>query len=184
MSNMHSFPGKTRSFFARTASLAFIAATVFFAPACHKSNGNSNPTYYLKASINGKDTTFSVNALAKTMSAVGYNDLILEGSYKSGLTFPGLTFTIASTSAIVAGTYTSGTYNTGSVSAVYYPTGSNALYGPSEGVTGVNPFTIVITSLDTKTVKGTFSGDLAIIDFNGNVVDKKTFTNGQFNLQF
>ncbi|HLZ88790.1 MAG TPA: hypothetical protein VKQ52_16160 [Puia sp.] len=155
--------------------------------ACKKS-GSSSSSYYFTASMNDTAKTFNVNAMAMMDTLSGIVSLSLIGNVSSAANFEGMNLTInnsPSNKPIVAGTYTENSTDF-AVAGVYNPGSTTIVYGAGEFPSPPNPLTIVITSIDKSSVKGTFSGDFyytntAVVGPVG--PGKKTFTKGQFYLK-
>jgi|GEM_PF-3202895 len=153
----------------------------------NNSGGSNTATYYIKASIDGTTTTFDVMPAATLTSAFGLTSLGLTAASSSqavivfnigalpGKTIGPGTYTETDISSfIIGGTYAS---VPGSLTSSY-TAGNGLSYDNS------NPLKIVISAMDSKTVKGTFSGNFWGTTSTGQTNStKKTFSNGEFNLQ-
>ena len=173
-----------------TLFLAFIAV-IAIAASCKKSS--SSPGYHLTATIDGTAKTFNIspyavkqtNGGAMKIGIIGVaststgESLEIDLANNAGTTYP----------AIVAGTYAD-TSTVFDVEAYYTPTltteydagNTLAQEGVNTVTTYANHFKLVITSIDSVSIKGTFSGDFY---FNGDLsAAKKSFTNGDFYAKF
>jgi hypothetical protein len=145
---------------------------------CKKSSSDV-PANTISATIDGVDESFNTNPIAELGTAIRLNsNLLISGGNGSGTGSDSMAITIESNNTIVKGSYT----NAGSdFISVLYNNGPFSLANPTyytTDVTGVYPTTVVITSMSSTNIQGTFSGKLL---FNkGTTV--KTVTNGKFNL--
>ncbi len=167
---------KVSIIFAAKADLKHFMKKNLFAPlllillftACKKSDtAKSTGENTIIATADGKATTYT--------SATGINGLSsFSGNYVLNLTsiifYPNtIEVEVTSPTAIEAKTYT----NTASANPVYIFFGAYAT--DDSKVSG----TLTITSINATNIKGTFSGDV----YNGSG-DKKTISNGSFNVNF
>ncbi|MDO6434814.1 hypothetical protein Q4E93_29650 [Flavitalea sp. BT771] len=167
--------------------LLFTVTIALFSLSCKKSSTSGSP-YYIKASVDGTPKTFNVNAMAMKMS-VGMTSISVVGNVKSAADLEGINITINNSPSgkpIVAGTYSESDATDFAAAAVYNPGSQTIVWGAGDYPNPPHPLTIVITSIDDKTIKGTFSGDFyytntATAQFGP---DKKTFTNGEFYVKF
>ena len=147
-------------------SLALISVLL----SCKKSNSSST-SYHMTASISGNAKNFNVTppVAQETKTGTVVNDVSITGILNAS-TGESLILSIDnnfSDKSIVAGTYTdtSSTFNVQVVYAVnlatqYWGGSVTASDAAGAGSPVKNHIKIVITSIDDKTVKGTFSGDL------------------------
>jgi hypothetical protein len=169
-------------------AIPFFALALCVFASCKKNNSSSNGNYHFTATIDGKAQTFNVSPLATIATNSGYSIIGIEGFTAASSTTQVLA--LSWTNTALGTIFTTGTYNdTASkyaIGAIYNPTATES-YGAGSGVTGdltgtnatgINRLKIIITSLDSTAVKGTFSGDFF---FNGDPTEaKKTVTNGDF----
>jgi hypothetical protein len=147
--------------------------------------GGSTSTYYIKAKLDGVARTFNANAMAIKTNLAGFSTLSIIGNAATG-SLEGINISINNTPNVSA-TIGTGTYSesntTNYLLAVVYNAGStSAVWGAGLNPAPANPFEVVITSLTATEVKGTFKGD--VYDNNGTGTNKKTFTEGEFNVKF
>ena len=169
--------------------LSFGLVAVF--ASCKKSNPTSNSPH-LTCTIDGSSQSFNSGLVAVKQSTGGVYTLQISGS--SAAT-GGSSFVIQMSSITVGGTDsftvrsypdTSSLFNTG---ATYIPAVSSPFtfyeggsYPVSGSVRVTNHTVITITAIDTKSVKGTFSGDFFL---NGDASStKKSVTSGDFYATF
>lgn len=148
--------------------------------------GSSNTSYHVSATIDGKSQSFTVSPIAVKINNAGLTMVTIQGaagtnannasiisaswtSLDPSIAFATGTYSDASTNIVVTGTYNP------SIATAYIslsPTPFTTL--PA----GTNHYTLTITAFDSKTVKGTFSGDVFL---NGDAsAAKKTLTYGDF----
>ena len=155
-------------------SLLALLACVFFAFAgCKKSSPTVNATGTLTATIGGTSQTFNLGAIANLQKAGDSYTLGIIGVQSSTVS-NSLIITIINPSTITAGTYT----GVGSVAQMSYTLASGSIYQNSDD--GQSSATVVIKSISSTTVQGTFSGTLELV--NGGGPATETVTNGTFNL--
>jgi len=164
--------------------LICIAALVV---SCHKS-GSDNPSYYIRASVDGTAMSFSAKTLAGKFTNAGTTTLSITGAVSSSKNLGTIQLYILNVPGgkpIVAGTYSETDRTDFSMWGLYYPDSTNHVYQGGQLNNPANPFKITITSIDNTAVKGSFSGDYY---FNtGTTIpgpEKKTFTNGEFYVKF
>lgn len=146
--------------------------------ACSKDSGNDNPKYYMKASIGGSEKTYVSVPVALHMNQNGTDILSMSAGANEGL---GLQITQTG-AVITVGTYTqSGTGNP-IIAGIYNPgtTDATAIFGAGLKFPTSAPLQIVISTLTTAEVSGTFSG--MFYDNSGTGTDSLMITNGSFNL--
>ena len=167
----------------------FLAITFsIFTFSCKKSNSNSSSSY-IKATVDGKPMTFNVNAMATKMVTNGFTSYSIHGNVKSAQDLEGLGLEINNFNAdpLTAGTYPEFDGPAGIVTgAVYNPGSTTIVWGAGLHANPDLPLTIVITSIDDKSIKGTFEGDFFYTDVNTATTtdEKKVFTNGEFDVKF
>jgi len=141
------------------------------------------------ATIDGKAVKFNVNAIADKIAVPGVTSLNITGFVTNSPTGETIALSVSNVygrpQPIKVGTYSdtstlydvSGSYQTSLTDS--YAAGTTVFqFNGSASPAVVNHFKLVITSLDSNSVKGTFSGDF----FSGGGTDqpKKTITNGDF----
>jgi hypothetical protein len=140
-----------------------------------KSTPSPNITGTITATIGGSAQTFNVNAYATYQTINGLNFITIYGAKSSGSTDK---FELAIVnSSIIAGT----TY-TGVASQVQltYTLASGAVYQYADDDEAAF-VSVLIKSISSTNVQGTFSGDLNLISGTG--AGTQTLTNGTFNLR-
>jgi hypothetical protein len=169
----------------KITQLAFLLAGLSFS--CKKSN--SSTSFHLTATIDGKAETFNVNL---TATRVGANVFFSGASSATASSDEALLFALIGSSrqpSFTVGSYQD-TASSFDVQATYRqtlasqyeagsPTAGTAL---STGTIITNHFTLVITAIDSVSIKGSFSGDYFLDGNPGNA--KKTITNGDFYAKF
>ena len=158
--------------------------------ACKK--GNSGSGYHLTATVDGKNETFNVNAMA-THPYGGIGQIGIGGLATSSPTGEAVQIQLQTHSggpAIKVGTYTDTTTQY-ELAGIYWVDNYHA-YGAGTSMYQinlrlgsapiVNHFKLVVTAIDSSSIKGTFSGDY----YSGGSTDsaRKTVTNGDFYLPF
>lgn len=138
-----------------------------------------HPGDTISTAINGTTTSFNYNEEAKLS---GNYHIHIGGVNVNGTTI--LDLDIESPYPITAGTFRESAGANNPVAIIKYtwydPSGwSSAI--PFNSTT--NPVTIVITSVDSISVKGTFKGDLQFISNSGTSIIK-SIKNGVFNVKF
>lgn len=138
----------------------------------------------ITAMIDGKVTTFNTAAQAIRTNIPGMSSIAILGFQGTGGASDQISISVSSTTgAIVAGTYlyddiTSQTF--GGIGFVKF--GDPSPY--SSFITATNPTKVVVTSVTTNSVAGTFNGD--VFQFNlttGVAGPKKVVTQGSFNVK-
>lgn len=140
---------------------------------CKKHSPSANVAGTMTVTINGTTQTFNVGAEAHVDNSGDFHDLSLIG-IQSTSTANSILMSITTTSPITAGTYTAAS----SQADISYTLASGSIYqyDDSEG----SGATIVIKSISSTNVQGTFSGTLGLITGGGAAT--QTLTNGTFNL--
>ena len=169
----------------KICTFSFVCLTIL-SLSCKKS-GSDGSNAYIKATVNDTAKTFNIQAKAYRINNAGTSSLVIAGN-ASNSTVEALSLLISTTTTnpIEAKTYTEAGGDGFFASAVYNPNMPNIEY--VEGSSAFNPLKIVITSIDDKTVKGTFSGNLIFVrkDTSTGPVDPatKNFTQGEFSVNF
>ena len=170
--------------------LLFSTLFVCVFASCKKNNSGSSSNYHFTATIDGKAETFNVSPFIFKVTNSGISQIAIEG-FTATTASSGEVLAISwANTGLGAASFTTGTYSDTasnySITGVYNPSVSQSFvggyqstgYGSSIGVTGLNHLKLVITSLDSTAVKGTFSGDFYYnADLSG---AKKSITNGDF----
>lgn len=143
---------------------------------CKKSSTSpGSVTGTMTATINGTAQTFNVGAIANLQSSGGTYTLGMEGLSAASGSANSMIISITSSSSIVAGTYTAASTQ----ADVSYTQDNNNVY-QYDGSNGSNA-SVVIKSISSTSVSGTFTGTLELI--NGTGVSSVAITNGTFNLK-
>lgn len=140
---------------------------------CKKHSSSANVAGTITVTINGAAQTFNVGAVAHVDHTGDFYSVSMIGVQSTSVA-NSMIMEITSSSPIIAGTYTAA--NSQADISYTLASGSIYQYDGSEG-TGA---TIVIKSISSTNVQGTFSGTLKIITGNGAAT--QTLTNGTFNL--
>ena len=160
--------------------VVFISIVTFLS--CKKSN-TSLPSNTIQATINGKISTFNfgVSALRTGTPGTPHYVIALTG-LTDGTTLAGsISFSVQGVDNITTATYNENSIiNNASITYI----DNIDLFGNifSNGHPTSNPFIIVVTSLNSTSIQGTFYGD---IFHNGDSTQTlETVTNGKFNVNF
>jgi hypothetical protein len=154
--------------------LPFCVLLVLFS--CKKqSSSPTSATGTITATVDGTSQTFNVGATGHLDSSTGINDLSMIGLSGTAAGANSMIILVTSTGPIVAGTYA----GSGSQGDLSYTMGSGLVYQYDDSAI-ISNATVIITSISSTTVKGTFSGSLVLVSGNGAAT--KTLTNGTFNL--
>lgn len=166
----------------KISSIIFICFSVLFFASCKKDSG-SGTNYYMKATIDGTEKTYSSTPLALSVNQSGTYILSMSASASAGSS-EGLGLQITQSSGpIAAGTYTDGASGVSYLlSGVYNPgtVNSSDIYGAGIQLSATSPLTITITNVSTSAVSGTFSGEF--FDNSGAGTNSIMITDGSFNL--
>jgi len=171
----------------------FFLTTLFavLSLSCNKSH-NTGSTYYINATIDGVGKSFSGDVFATRASDNKGNTININGLFSSS-SGEGLDVLVSSNNP--SQTVDAGTYNDSSsvytIVLSYAPSATGTGYSggtatsdsaKTHGITIANPLQVVITSLSSTEVKGSFSGDIFL---SGDAsADKKTVMNGSFYAKF
>jgi hypothetical protein len=158
--------------------------------ACKK--GNSGGSFHVTATINGKNETFNVSAVATRLTIAGATHISIGGLATSTPTGEAVQMQLASHPggpAIKVGTYTDTTTQYDLVGIYWvdvyhgYLAGTSIYQGSLGGASApvTNHFKLVITAMDSSSIKGSFSGDYYAAGSTDSA--KKTVTNGDFYVQ-
>lgn len=165
----------------------YLAALGLFI-SCKKDKNDDPGSYHISCKVDGAAKTFNSTALAVrgTADAKG---LAINGTSAMTETADAFAFVVSDIETEVGtGTYTHdgtgymllGGYHDGPLNTDYDAGTELSAEAAANDKTITNHFKVVITSIDNKTVKGTFSGDFYA---DGNLDgDKKTLTEGSFYL--
>lgn len=155
---------------------------------CKKSNSGPSSSYHMTATVNGTAKTFNIGTIA-TKITNGNVTLITITGFGSTTTGEALTVTIDNgfgASTIGAGTYSDTTAKFDVGGTYLISAGQQFVAGTSVvqtmGAVITNHLKLIITAMDSQTIRGTFSGDYY---YNGDPTSsKKTITNGDFYAKF
>jgi hypothetical protein len=179
-----------------------LSIPLFFFIACKKDTGSSNnptptpSTIHLTAQLNGTATSFNTNVqalwVADTINHVPVKDLQIIGYTTAGAGFLLEIDPVTTTGKIAAGTYIETNITAFVCGGLYAPITANvttSAYLSGLNPSTTNPFQIIITSVDTSGVKGTFKGDtffenLSVGISSVDITKKTTFANGDFYAKF
>ena len=158
-------------------ALILFSCILFVFASCKKNN-NITPSNTISADIDGVNETFNSNTYAQLGNGVTQkSSLSIFGANGANTDADQMSITMVTNNTIITSSYVSGSDNIGLVS-IEYNKGPFSLTNSNTYATDVNgsPSTVVITSLTSTNVQGTFSGRLV----DGSAT--KTVTNGKFNL--
>jgi hypothetical protein len=150
---------------------------------CKKSSNSSTTPAggTITATVDGTPMTFNNVLVAKDTAYLGAYLITFSGVTSLTASSPELSLTIDGSSAITTGTYSlTSTVNTTNLPAITFSQGSSLVY--SSDISGVDPTTIVITTLSNTNIQGTFSGTLLLAVGAGAAT--KAITDGKFNVNF
>ncbi|HWK02920.1 MAG TPA: hypothetical protein VNS58_04785 [Puia sp.] len=169
--------------------LALSVITIILFASCKKNNSSSS--YQITASVDGKAKNFNINASASKSTIYGATFISILGFTSP---YTGESFSIdidnsLSLDSIVAGTYTDTTSHftvsgahTRDTTTLYEAGTILASDASNTGTALVNHLKLIITSIDNKSIRGTFSGDFY---FNGDIsAAKESITSGAFYVTF
>ena len=140
---------------------------------CKKHSSSANVAGTITVTINGTSQTFNLGAVAHVDHTGDFYSLSLIGVQSTSVA-NSIIAEVTTSSPIIAGTYTAAN----SQADISYTLASGSIY-QYDGTEGSNA-TIVIKSISSTNVQGTFSGTLKIITGDGAAT--QTLTNGTFNL--
>lgn len=146
------------------------------------SNNNSSTSVNISVNIDGNPVTFDTLASAIVDNQAGAYVLNITGYQSTAGSSNSISISILNTTqAIGIGEYTDSTSNAAYTLTFTYtqqPTTANVIYG-----SGTIPYftTVTVTSINSTSIQGTFSGTETIISGAGSPATH-TFTDGKFNL--
>ncbi|TKK66654.1 hypothetical protein FC093_16595 [Ilyomonas limi] len=147
-------------------------------------NGGGTPppteSYYVKTKMDGAALNYTGSVKAMRVVDEGTHMLQIQG-IKGGGSTDEVDLLVYSAEDATAGEYTEGEHDTYFILGVYAPQNRADDLGIFYGGVHLDetaPFTIKITEMTDKYVKGTFSG--TFYDNEGNGDNKKVFTEGEF----
>jgi hypothetical protein len=166
--------------------IALFACLAIFSLSCKKSNSGKNSAF-IKVLSNDTARTFNVNAIAHEFKTGDVTLLSITGNANTS-TIEGIALQIktAANTPIIAGTYSELDTDDFVTTGQYDPNKDAAKF-VAGGVSSFNPLKIVITSIDDKTVKGTFSGAFFFTSASSipqPSENPKNFTQGEFSVNF
>jgi hypothetical protein len=170
----------------------FSALLVCVFLSCKKSSSNSSSSYHVTATIGGKAETFNVTPVATRLTNGGFTLIAVSGFAAASSTTEVLSLSLTNDpgqATFKAGTY-SDTASGYAIGGVYKATTANQYVAGSSvtqpalgsGTPVTNHFSVIITSIDSATIKGTFSGDYFL--YGDPTAAKVTITNGDFYAKF
>jgi hypothetical protein len=173
-------------------SIAVFSLVTVFSSCKKSSSGNPASSYFITATINGTTKSFATMPFAHTTMNGGITLTGIEGAVTTTEPLLISVANIPSLQPIVAGTYSDTStsfevealYSPNSPSGVSYNGGSNE-DGSNSGLGNLVPgnhFKVVITSINSTTIKGTFDGNMYL---DGNPASSVlAVTNGSFYVKF
>lgn len=162
------------------------ALCLFFS--CKKDKNDDPVSYHITCKVDGVPTSFNSTALAVTGTEEA-RGLAINGAVSMSETTDGFGFVIVDISRdVTAGTYTDegtdysllGGYHVGQTDVDYDAGTELRKDAEANNKTIANGFKVVISAIDDKTVKGTFTGDFYPVENPDG--PKKTLTEGSFYL--
>ncbi|MDP4150378.1 MAG: hypothetical protein Q8927_01300 [Bacteroidota bacterium] len=176
-------------------NISFLAVALFslltLSLSCKKSN-NAGSSYFITATINGTAKSFATMPFAHVATNLGITLVGISGGVSNTEPIDISVANIPSGQPIVAGTYSDTStsfvvealYSPKSTSGVSYNGGSNE-DGSNSGLGNSAPgnhFKVVITSITSTEIKGTFGGNVYL---NGDPASTVlAITNGSFYVKF
>jgi hypothetical protein len=165
--------------------LGFLLTALTFS--CKKNN--SSKSFHLVATIDGKAETFNVNL---TATKAGTDVFFSGASSATAASGEVLLFALIGSPghpSFPVGSYSDTTSNIDMQATYRQALDSQYEAGTPTAATAlatttpiINHFTVVITAIDSVSIKGSFSGDYFLDGVPGNA--KKTITNGDFYAKF
>lgn len=157
------------------------ACCILIVTSCKKSSSSNSSAYYIKFKVNDSLVTWTnaISELAADLSDSTKTDFIINGGSKD-------TSDVISLSVQVTGNLPTGGYpstNSNIYVAADYVTGYNSTSNyydyDIDDASGMatSTFTITLTSISTKEIRGTFTGNYLTDLYSGNTV---SITNGEF----
>jgi len=167
--------------------LLFSACIMLAFASCKKSDptkSNTTAVGTISATIGGVNETFTTSVVAESVDTPSYT-IAISGFRGTGATQEGIQIGISSYKPITTGTYTISSALSNDV--VYTPfvgyyknTSVSSLVTFGTDFSAVHITTIIITSLSSTNVQGTFSG--VLINEDGTSTDTQTITDGKFDV--
>jgi hypothetical protein len=154
-----------------------IAIIICCFSSCKKESSNTSPA--ISVAIDGTVTNFNAGALAYYLTPT---DLSISAYTRSSLYADKMTLEIQSPTTITTGTYTEFPSSGSAVGLLAFYKYGIGYYQALGTSANSNPATITITSIDSKSVKGTFSGDVTLNGAGGS--NRKVLSSGTFNVAF
>ncbi len=143
--------------------------------------GGQTGSYYVKAKMDGTTLTYSGTVKAsRYVQDDGTHVLRVQGIKGNGSTDE-MDAIILSAADATIGQYTEGDHETYAIFGIYAPQNradDNGVYMAGKQSDNAAPYSINITEMTDKYVKGTFSG--AFFDAQGTGSNEKKLTNGEF----
>jgi hypothetical protein len=165
--------------------LSFLLIGMF--AACKKSS--SGPTYHVSGSVDGSGKSFNYLCKALKVSQGSSNMISIMGAADATMGTSVVTIVLFNNAgSITTGTYIDSVSSATTVDVDYtfpaqnldYFGGTSAYLAASKTI--ANHTKVVISYIDSTSIRGTFSGDLFL---QGDATAaKKTITNGDFNVKF
>lgn len=165
-------------------SLLLIVLFWAFLPSCKK-DPDDVPLGTIKASIDGSETTFSVQAKAEQIPVQNGYGIRIQGYKKDpAASSTRIEMAVVRPTSITTGNFTENNVGNPLVEMKYYFDFFLGLVNTySSFKSTANPVTVNITELTSGSVKGTFSGEL-ISAASGGTSTKVKVTNGAFYVSF
>jgi hypothetical protein len=158
-------------------AIAILGSLVFVS--CEKTSSGG----LLQATINGTVTNLGTAATATTSGLTGLYTITIQGATGTALSSGDFGISISSISPIVAGIYTDtvSVFGANLAELQYIPSATVA--GPVFGSASQksHPTTVVVTSVSSTQITGTFQGTIYAAD--DTAAASTTITNGTFNMK-
>jgi len=158
--------------------LLVAACALFIFLSCSK---GAPRTYTITADIDGVTESFNTNIVVSNGGNLGIYEITAKGFQNNSSSANGMLLTLDDANPISTGTYILSTAFSTKAAGVYYIQPINIEYGGYTSASGADVTTITVTSIDSASMQGTFSGQLLLATGNS-AVAKRTVTNGKFNI--
>lgn len=136
----------------------------------------------ITGNIDGTGTSFNNNVKAARIDVGGTYSITILGFQDEGASNR-ISIMVTSPQPIASGVYSESSSSGNKVGAIsYVQAGSSSPYVNNNSQT--NPHTVTITSVNSTSIQGTFSGDVFLTNGSGVTTTKKVITKGQFDVKF
>jgi hypothetical protein len=163
--------------------ISVIAILLFFSFAnCKKDNKERNQANTITATIDDVDYTFNVNVGVRDFPLGGAPGMQVSGAQNNS-NGTQISITVGRKNGVLPGTYHEGSSVAADTVGLYFLNAeTRSAYLSNLSVS--NPAVVVVTERNASLLKGTFSGDVYLLESGGISSTKKTITKGQFSVNF